>query len=406
MGEIGDAQSVGAALSALGSPALSVKQEALSALARLPLDPGQRDQVVPYVGHPDAALRSAALRVIARSDLEQLALLLSGSDPDPEWSVRAGLVRAVGEGRGDLALDLALSSLRDPDPRVVPAALDALARLRGAAAREVLVSHLRHDDPVVRVTAARGLLSLEGVAPLADLQDAYRRSLEGSDLAPRLAFIAALEALPGESATQLLREISERDPSATLRERAVDARRVRGEPGAGRAHRRPRPAADYRLALTPFAPLPQLKLFTPRVFLRTKYGSIELHLNVVEAPMSSGVFADLARRGYFTDLAFDDVTPGIAVMGGCPRGDGRGGAGYLLPAEIGTRPFGRGAVALLGAEGALDLVGSRFLITLTPAPDLEGRATLVGWVADGIDALLKVRPGDVIERADLWDGRQ
>jgi len=395
---VGDGRSVNAALSALGSTALGVKQEALGLLARMPLDRNQRDLVVSYVGNADPALRAAALRVVAGGDPEQLALLLAGSDPDPEWFVRAELVRRLGDVGSELALGLSFGALRDPDARVVAAALETIARLRGSDARDVLVKYVRHADPAVRATAVRELLALDGGSDPAGLIDDYLAAAGREDPAPRLALVAALRALDGESAGRALQTMAEKDPAPVVRAAASGQRPM--------AWRRPRTEADYRVLVGPYAPLAGLPLYTPRVFLRTSRGVLEFHLNVVEAPLACEAFIALVRRGYFSGLTFDTVTPGIAVTGGSPRGDGWGGPGFVLPAEIGTRPFGRGALVLVPTGGVPDTAGSRFAITLAPAPELEERATLVGWLADGFDALLEIRPGDVIERTDVWDGRE
>ena len=60
------------------------------------LSSGLRARVVPYVGAPQPWIRAAALQALARIDREELALVLSGLDPDPEWSGRAALATALG----------------------------------------------------------------------------------------------------------------------------------------------------------------------------------------------------------------------------------------------------------------------------------------------------------------------
>jgi cyclophilin family peptidyl-prolyl cis-trans isomerase len=51
------------------------------------------------------------------------------------------------------------------------------------------------------------------------------------------------------------------------------------------------------------------------------------------------------------------------------------------------------------------MAGSRFVITLAPAPDLDGATTLLGWVVSGMDVASRLRPGDAIESVDVWEGR-
>jgi cyclophilin family peptidyl-prolyl cis-trans isomerase len=90
------------------------------------------------------------------------------------------------------------------------------------------------------------------------------------------------------------------------------------------------------------------------------------------------------------------------VQGGCPRGDGNGGPGYTLRDEITRRSYGRGAVGM--ALSGKDTGGSQFFITLSPQPQLDGGYTLFGRVVSGMRAVDQIRPGDVIERVEVWTG--
>jgi len=405
LGQVGDARATPIAISALASSSSAVKQEALMALARLPLDRAQREQVVAYVGHSDPALRAAALGVLARNDPEQLALVLSGIDPDPAWFVRAALVRAVGEADGDFALGLVFSALRDGDARVLPAALRALQRLKGKDAVDTLRKHLQHSDAAVRASAAEALSALHvpGLAPA--ICEAYQRTLVDPDCEARLMLVSALASDASDAASACLRVAAEREVCLAVRERATAALKQRGDVGAVEELPAGRAFVDDRVAIAPFTPLSGLSLFTPRVFVHTPRGVIEIHLNIVDAPVACASFCWLARRGFYDGTAIGDVLPGVAVWGGSPRGDSFGGPGFTLRSEIGERPFGRGAVGLVPLAGARDMADSRFVITLAPAPDMDGTTTLLGWVASGMDVVGRLRAGDVIEKMEVWDGR-
>jgi peptidyl-prolyl cis-trans isomerase B (cyclophilin B) len=52
-----------------------------------------------------------------------------------------------------------------------------------------------------------------------------------------------------------------------------------------------------------------------------------------------------------------------------------------------------------------DTGGSQFFITHSPQPHLDGAYTLFGSVAEGMEVVDKLRPGDVIERVEIWTGR-
>jgi cyclophilin family peptidyl-prolyl cis-trans isomerase len=155
--------------------------------------------------------------------------------------------------------------------------------------------------------------------------------------------------------------------------------------------------------MLPYDPRPGSPVYTPRAFFDTRHGRFEVRLNIVEAPLACDSFAMLARRGFYNGLTFHRVVPTFVVQGGCPRGDGNGGPGYVLRSEVGQRPFGRGTVGL--AHSGRDTEGSQLFITLSPQPHLDGNFTVLGWVASGMEVVEQIQPGDVIERIEVWDGR-
>jgi cyclophilin family peptidyl-prolyl cis-trans isomerase len=163
-----------------------------------------------------------------------------------------------------------------------------------------------------------------------------------------------------------------------------------------------KPPLDYRLAQLPYDPVPGVPLWSPRAFVHTRHGKIEIVLDVIETPLTTTAFIDLARRGFYDGLTFHRVEPNFVVQGGCPRGDGNGGPGSMLRSELSGRPFGRGAVGI--ALSGKDTGGSQFFITLSPQPHLDGSYPLFGTVVSGMDVADKLRPGDVIEKVEIWTG--
>jgi cyclophilin family peptidyl-prolyl cis-trans isomerase/HEAT repeat protein len=401
---IGDPRGTAAAAAMLSSPSDVVRHEALAALAVLPPDPSLRSRLVGFVAERDPWIRAAALGALAHTDRSDFALVLSGMDADPVWWVRSALAAALGDVGDDVSVGVLHAMLKDEDPRVLPAVLDALRRARGKDALDTLVRHLDHADLGVRAAAADGIAAL-GADAAAPLLAAWRRGLAdgAGELEARLAAVRALAAQKGGEAEVALREVAEKDPSRTVRARAALALR---EPGASPPGPGPeaveRPPLDYREAMAPFDPRPGVPLYTPRAFLHTRHGTIEIHLDVVEAPLATASFVELARRGFYDGLVFHRVEPGFVVQGGCPRGDGNGGPGYALRCEITRRPYGRGAVGM--ALSGKDTGGSQFFITLASQPHLDGSYTLFGRVVAGMEVVDRIRPGDVIERVEIWAG--
>jgi cyclophilin family peptidyl-prolyl cis-trans isomerase len=304
----------------------------------------------------------------------------------------------------EVALSVLYAALKEDDARALPAVLEALRKARGNDAIPTLRSHLEHADFVVRAAAVEGLLALKAPDQTDALLAAARRSAgDGADLEARLAIIAALALETSPSAKEVLREIATSDPLRVVRERAAKALLGAGGPAVDPGPERGRPFADYRLAMAPYEVAPGAPLYSPRAFIQTRHGTIEILLDVVETPLTTASFIELARRGFYDGLTFHRVEPHFVVQGGCPRGDGNGGPSYTLRCEISQRPYGRGAVGM--ALSGKDTGGSQFFITHSPQPHLDGGYTLFGQVTKGMDVVDQIRPGDVIERVTIWTGR-
>jgi cyclophilin family peptidyl-prolyl cis-trans isomerase/HEAT repeat protein len=401
---LGDPRAVPTVAAHVGSPSAAIRVEALRALAALPPDRTQRERIVNELASDQPAVRAAALLALAKVDRDDFALVLSSLDADPSPFVRAGLAAALAEIGGEASAGILTAMLKEPDPGALAAVLEAIRKVRGADSGDILRRHLEHPDFVVRVAAVEGLAALKTPGLGATLPPVYTRALADADIDVRAGVVDALAALTDERSRATLRQAAAGDPSRVVRARAIAALRAQKleapDPGETDVDR---PPLDYREALAPYDPMPDVALFTPRAILHTKQGKIEIHLNVVEAPLNVASFIDLARRGFYNGLSFHRVVPHFVIQGGDPRGDGSGGAGYAVPSEIGQRPFGRGTVGI--ADSGKDTGGSQFFITHTPTPHLDGRYTVIGWVAAGMDVVDKIRQGDVIERVEIWTGR-
>jgi cyclophilin family peptidyl-prolyl cis-trans isomerase len=358
---------------------------------------------VPLVGDRSPWIRAAALAALARTDRANLALVLSGMDPDPVWWVRSSLATALGGLGDEMCVGILHGMLEDDDERVLPAVLGALRQARGRDSLETLRRHLDHPDLGVRAAAAENVAALEAAGLQDELLAAWRRGMGDGELEARLAVVKALETQGDEAAQAALVEIARDDPSRAVRARAVGAVGTLGgsppDPGPEAVLR---PVLDYRAAMAPHYPLPGAQLYTPRAFLRTRHGVVEIHLDVVEAPLTAATFIRLARRGFYDGLTFHRVVPGFVIQGGDPRGDGYGGPGYAVRGEVTRRPFARGSVGI--ADAGPDTGGSQLFITLAAQPHLDGRYTRFGSVVSGFEILDRVRPGDVIERIEVWTG--
>ena len=83
----------------------------------------------------------------------------------------------------------------------------------------------------------------------------------------------------------------------------------------------------------------------PVVLLKTDFGDIKIELRPDVAPKTCANFLKLTSEGFYDSLTFHRIIKGFMIQGGDPKGDGTGGPGYTVPAEISTLKHVRGALA-------------------------------------------------------------
>ena len=131
--------------------------------------------------------------------------------------------------------------------------------------------------------------------------------------------------------------------------------------------------------------------------LHTTAGPMRLELFDEDAPKMVENFRKLAEGGFYDGLIFHRVIPEFMIQGGCPEGTGTGGPGYTFEDEINEHKVVRGALAM--ANAGPNTNGSQFfIVTAEEAPWLDGKHTVFGRVADGMDAV------DAIESTQTDDG--
>jgi peptidyl-prolyl cis-trans isomerase B (cyclophilin B) len=140
--------------------------------------------------------------------------------------------------------------------------------------------------------------------------------------------------------------------------------------------------------------------------LDTDRGTIVIELYSAVAPKTVANFEKLARQGFYNNLTFHRVEPGFVVQGGDPKGNGTGGPGYTVPAEISpTEKHLRGTVATARTGDEVNperaSSGSQFYICLAPAPFLDGQYTIFGGVVTGMNVVDQIRVGDHIKHMTI-----
>ena len=127
------------------------------------------------------------------------------------------------------------------------------------------------------------------------------------------------------------------------------------------------------------------------------YGTMKVEIFSRDAPRNVENVIGLAQSGFYNGLTFHRLIPGFMIQGGDPNGDGTGGPGYTVPAEI-KRLHEKGSMAM-ARKGDQEnpekrSSGSQFYICFGPLPQLDGQYTVIGQLVDGWEVL------DSLEKAE------
>lgn len=124
----------------------------------------------------------------------------------------------------------------------------------------------------------------------------------------------------------------------------------------------------------------------------TTKGRIVLKLRPDLAPKHVERLKLLAREGYYNNVPFHRVMDGfMAQTGDGQNFNGTGGSKYPnLKAEFTATPYKRGIVGMARAASE-DSANSQFFIMLAENPGLNGKYTVVGEVAQGMDVVDKLK---------------
>ncbi len=114
-------------------------------------------------------------------------------------------------------------------------------------------------------------------------------------------------------------------------------------------------------------------------------------------------FITLAKTGFYDGLTSHRYVPGFVIQGGDPLGNGTGGPGYSLPAEISEKPLHiKGAMGMARTSDEVNperrSSGSQFYICLDDVHRLDNKYTVWANVSRGMDVVLNLRAGDEIEK--------
>jgi len=142
--------------------------------------------------------------------------------------------------------------------------------------------------------------------------------------------------------------------------------------------------------------------------IKTSKGLIVARLEADLTPMTVANFVGLAEgtianaafdpgRPFFDGTVYHRVVPGHVIQTGVPQSDRAKGPGYMFPNEIHAKLSHNHAGALNMANGGPNTNASQFCIMLGDRSYLDGDYTVFGDVVQGLDVVMKVVQGDVVE---------
>ena len=127
----------------------------------------------------------------------------------------------------------------------------------------------------------------------------------------------------------------------------------------------------------------------PVAVVETSMGTFKIAFLTDKAPKTCENFVTLAKKGFYNGLCFHRVIAGFMIQGGCPKGDGTGGPGYMIKAEFNDTKHVPGVVSMARASDP-NSAGSQFFICIGSPSHLDGQYTAFGKVTEGYDVVEKI----------------
>jgi len=340
-------------------------------------------------------LAAEAMSALSRRDKAAATEIAETWQEDAQRWRRRSAARAA----SNLGPEFETRAAADPDKGVRLAWLESLEPEEAQARREKLWKIVDGDtDSAVRAQALSLLRSVEPAPTAERLVELYTAWTDDEMSDARAeAVVGAIEVTESEEDRRKLLELALDDPDPGVAAMVVNGVRTLGG-SAVLPPREARHGQKWYSGLVEWAQTPRwLDVGTPR-------GTFRIRLETEATPITSREIWDLAASGFYDGLDFHRVVPNFVVQGGDPRGDGWGGAGFVLPDEPSLIPFDSWRVGI--ATSGPNTGGCQFFVTLMPADHLTGHYTNFGEVVAGREVLTKIQVGDRIREVRTVSGTE
>ena len=286
--------------------------------------------------------------------------------------------------------------LKEGSPQIVSQAIEALGNLKPEEISDDLKGTLKgligKKDPGILALTAQ-LAAQKGWKDFADpLAEAYYSLSADDAVETRAALIASFTAIGSENQIPIL-NLALKDKSKQVVLAALEATKaITGKEIPFQVPRNSKTSdivPDYNVWSS---------ATSKKVILKTTRGDIEIKF-YEDTPVTAFRFVELVNNHFYDGKSFHRVVPNFVSQGGDPRGDGFGGAGFLLRDEFSPRNHERGTLGI--ATSGKDTGGCQFFFNLLPNYHLNGRYTTFAEVVSGLDIMDKLEVGDKIVSAKI-----
>jgi cyclophilin family peptidyl-prolyl cis-trans isomerase len=126
--------------------------------------------------------------------------------------------------------------------------------------------------------------------------------------------------------------------------------------------------------------------------ITTNFGEIVIAMDDARAPKGSARFVELSKDKFYDGLTWHRASKDFVIQGGDPTGDGSGGSGSSIVAEVPTDnyPVGSLAAAKKGTDPAGTFDSQFFIVTGANGGTLPNDYARFGCVTSGIENAQKI----------------